>query len=61
MERVKGVYNHQGKFVVKKYGMYIGYRATIEEANKLALDADIERGLLNVKSITPSGVKTDSR
>lgn len=41
--RVKGVYKHQGKFVVKKYGCYIGTYATMEEANFQALECEKER------------------
>lgn len=45
MERAKGVYPHQGKYVVRKYGAYIGIYDTIKEANKHAKEADKERKL----------------
>lgn len=41
--RLKGVYPHQGKYVVKKYGCYIGVYNTIDEANYHALEAEKER------------------
>lgn len=41
--KVKGVYKHQGKYVVKKYGCYIGIYSTIEEANFHAKEAEKER------------------
>lgn len=46
MQRVRGVYPQNGKFVVKKYGCYIGIYNTIEEANNHAIEAELERKLL---------------
>lgn len=61
MQIVKGVQKlPNGKYRVQKYGCHIGVYDTIEEAEFYALDAEIERGLLSVKSITPSGVKIGS-
>lgn len=48
MLRVRGVYKHQGKYRVLKYGCYIGIYQTIEEANYHAKEAEKER-MLNVR------------